>query len=372
MGPGSIPCLILHSPEFASGPMMSPCQSSRCGFTLVTVSRTTGPLRSLMEYLPVWAVVRLFALLPPQFGRHLGGLLGWLFFRLHRRLRSVGLRNLALALPELPTGEHRSILLRQYRYLGWHFAAFCRISRKARQDVASSFRYDGLEHFERAQAAGNGVLILTGHFGAWELSSYYHSLMGHPMGLVARRMDNPRLDQLVRSMRCRHGNWIIPRDQFARGLLEAMHAGRTVGILMDTNMTPPEGIFVPFFGIPACTASGLARIAQRTGAAIVPGFLLWHPEESRYVLHFAPQITAATTGNRAADIEQLTAQCTVVLESWIRRYPDQWLWIHRRWKTRPPGQPPLYGPSAPPASPSAARHSSEIRDIPAQEPSHDQ
>ena len=352
--------------------MLSPGQSPCRGFTLVTVSRTTGPTRSLIEYLPVWAVVRLFALLPPGLARKLGGLLGSLLFRLHRRLRSVGLRNLALALPELPPDEHRRILLRQYRYLGWHFAAFCRISRNTGEHAAPSFRYEGLENFERAQAAGKGVLILTGHFGAWELSSYVHSLMGHPMGLVARRMDNPRLDHLVRSMRCRHGNWIIPRDQFARGLLEAMHAGRSVGVLMDTNMTPPEGIFVPFFGIPACTASGLARIALRTGAAIVPGFLLWHPEESRYVLHFAPQITPETTGDRAADIERLTAQCTAVLESWIRRYPDQWLWIHRRWKTRPPGQPPLYGPSAPPASPSAARHSSEIRDIPAQEPSHDQ
>ena len=311
-------------------------------FTLLAVSRATGPIRSVLEFLPVWAVVRLVALLPHRLSRLLGAALGAVVFRLHARLRRVGERNLALAFPQLSPSERLRILRSQYRHLGWHFAEFCRMTRYTPANSAHWVRYEGFEHFQQAAARGKGVLILTGHFGAWELSSFYHSLMGHPMGLVARRMDNPLLDSLVRSIRCRHGNWTIPRDQFARGLLEAMHAGRAVGILMDTNMTPPEGIFVPFFGVPACTASGLARIALRTGAAIVPGFLLWHPAESRYVLHFAPALEPESTGDRARDIERLTAQCTAVLESWIRRYPDQWLWIHRRWKTRPAGEPSLY------------------------------
>ncbi len=306
------------------------------------MSRATGPIRSLLEFLPVWAVVRLFALLPHRLARHLGALLGAAVCRLHTRLRAVGLRNLALAFPELAPAERLRILRGHYRHLGWHFAEFCRMTRYTPATSADWIRYEGFEHFRQAESVGKGVLILTGHFGAWELSSFYHSLMGHPMGLVARRMDNPLLDRFVRSLRCRHGNWIIPRDQFARGLLEAMHAGRSVGILLDTNMTPPEGIFVPFFGLPACTASGLARIALRTGSAIVPGFLLWHPDESRYVLHFAPALQPESTGDRARDIERLTAQCTAVLESWIRLYPDQWLWMHRRWKTRPAGEPSLY------------------------------
>ncbi len=310
--------------------------------TLLNVPRSTGSVRNFFEFLAVRTIVGLIALLPGSLARRLGAWLGALIFHLHARLRSVGMRNLALALPELGVNEHQRILRRLFTYLGWHFAEFCCSSRFTPQNSASKIRYEGLEHFLRAQSAGKGVLILTGHLGAWELSSYYHSLMGHPMGLVARRLDNPLLESFVRSMRCRHGNWVITRDRFARGILEAMQEGRAVGILMDTNMTPPEGIFVDFFGIPACTASGLARIALRTGAAIVPGFLLWEAAESRYVLHFAPPIQPVITGDRAQDIVALTARCTAVLESWIRRYPDQWLWIHRRWKTRPTGEPSLY------------------------------
>jgi KDO2-lipid IV(A) lauroyltransferase len=162
------------------------------------------------------------------------------------------------------------------------------------------------------------------------------------MGMVIRRLDNRKLDEFVNRIRCMHGNRVLHKDNFARGLLTAMHEGGTVGILMDTNMTPPQGEFVKFFGITACTASGLARVALKTGAAVVPGFMLWEPAEKRYVLHFGPQLHFSETGEGEADVLAATQKCNDVLESWIRRYPDQWLWIHRRWKTRPPGELPLY------------------------------
>jgi KDO2-lipid IV(A) lauroyltransferase len=121
-----------------------------------------------------------------------------------------------------------------------------------------------------------------------------------------------------------------------------MKAGETVGILMDTNMTPPQGVFVDFFGIPACTASGLARIALRTDAAVVPGFTIWDSALGKYRLRFDPAIKLVRTGNDDADAVANTALFTKVIEDYVRRYPDQWLWVHRRWKTRPEGQPPLY------------------------------
>ena len=139
-----------------------------------------------------------------------------------------------------------------------------------------------------------------------------------------------------------HGNRVLHKDDFARGLLMAMRRGETVGILMDTNMTPPQGVFVDFFGHLACTASGLARVALKTGAAVVPGFLLWEAKEQRYVLHFGKCVEVEHTGDAATDILALTQRCTSVIESWVRRYPDQWLWIHRRWKTRPAGEPRIY------------------------------
>jgi len=135
---------------------------------------------------------------------------------------------------------------------------------------------------------------------------------------------------------------VLPKDDFARGLLTAMRQGETVGILMDTNMTPPQGVFVKFFGKQACTASGVARVALKTGAAVLPGFMLWEEAERRYVLHFGPQLVFERTDDDEADIVAATQLCTSVIEKWIRRYPDQWLWIHRRWKTRPAGEAGIY------------------------------
>jgi Kdo2-lipid IVA lauroyltransferase/acyltransferase len=135
---------------------------------------------------------------------------------------------------------------------------------------------------------------------------------------------------------------MIDKDDNVRGLLSAMKSGETVGILMDTNMTPPQGVFVDFFGIPACTASGMARIAMRTDAAVVPGFTIWDPELRKYRLRFDPTLDLIRTGDDDADIIANTARFTKVIEEYVRRYPDQWLWVHRRWKTRPPGEPGLY------------------------------
>jgi KDO2-lipid IV(A) lauroyltransferase len=216
------------------------------------------------------------------------------------------------------------------------------MTRYTAENTRNWMRTEGLEHYLTAQARGKGVLIITGHLGAWELSSFYRSLMGHPMGMIIRNLDNRRLDAYVNGIRCLHGNFVISKDDFGRGLLKAIHAGGTVGILMDTNMTPPQGQFVPFFGVDACTGTGLAHIARQTGAAVLPGFMFWEPSERRYVLRFGPEVEMPRTANRAADILEGTRRATAVIESWIRRYPDQWLWIHRRWKTRPPGEAGLY------------------------------
>jgi KDO2-lipid IV(A) lauroyltransferase len=272
----------------------------------------------------------------------MAALLIWMAFPLLRRLRRVGMRNLEMALPSLSNHEHTLILKGVFRSLGRQLVEFCRMSRYSAENTKDWIRTEGLENYLSAQAQGKGVLVLTGHMGAWELSSFYHSLMGHPMGLVIRRLDNRLLDEYVNSMRSMHGNWVLHKDDFGRGLLKAMRNGETVGILMDTNMTPPQGEFVDFFGTPACTATGLAHIARKTGAAVVPGFMLWEAEEQRYVLHFGPQLDLPLTEDVAADILAATQICTHAIESWIRRYPDQWLWIHRRWKTRPAGEPGLY------------------------------
>jgi Kdo2-lipid IVA lauroyltransferase/acyltransferase len=299
-------------------------------------------MRENLEYWLVVAVARALGLMPRGVARLLADVLAFTVYWSFGRLRRVGWHNLEMAFPERSSKQRRAVLRGVYRHLGWQLVEFCRMARYTPENTRGWMRTEGLNHYLAAQARGKGVLIVTGHLGAWELSSFYHSLMGHPMGMVARRLDNRRLDAFVNGIRCLNGNRVIDKDDFGRGLLQAMRAGQTVGILMDTNMTPPQGAFVKFFGMDACTGTGLAHIARKTGAAVLPGFMLWEPSERRYVLHFGPKIEIPHTEDASADILRGTQLCTSAIESWIRRYPDQWLWIHRRWKTRPPGEPGLY------------------------------
>ncbi len=299
-------------------------------------------MQQKIEYWLVLAVARTLGRMPRGLARWLASGLALLVYLVVARLRRVGERNLELAMPELSLQQRKAILRGVYRHLGWQLVEFCRMPRYTPQNTRNWIRTEGLDNYIAARDRGKGVFVLTGHLGAWELSSFYHSLMGYPMDMVIRRLDNRFLDEYVNGIRCLHGNQVLHKDDFARGLLTAMRAGETVGILMDTNMTPPQGIFANFFGVPACTASGLARVALRTGAAVLPGFLVWEPREGRYVLHFGPELHFTHSDDAEADVLAATQQCNDVLEAWIRRYPDQWLWIHRRWKTRPAGEPGLY------------------------------
>ncbi len=299
-------------------------------------------MRQKLEYALVWLLVKLLGLLPRRAARAVGAAIGWIAFHTLPRLRRVGMKNLALAFPNKSRAERKRILRTLYRSLGWQLAEFCQMPRYTLEQANQFIRYEGLEHYLAARQRGRGVLVLTGHLGAWELSSFYHSLAGYPMSMVIRRLDNPLVDRLVNSIRCQHGNRVLHKNDFARGLIVAMRAKETVGVLMDTNMTPPQGVFVDFFGHAACTASGVARVAQHTGATVVPGFLLWEPAEKRYVLHFLPALQLAHTGDDDQDAIANTQLFTSALEDVIRRWPEQWLWVHRRWKTRPPGEPQMY------------------------------
>ena len=298
--------------------------------------------RNGLEYWAVRTVLGCLRALPRRVARFVGGCIGLAAWAFQPRLRRVGLQNLALAFPERSAGERRRILRASLHALGWQLAEFAQMSRYSADRAQRFIRYEGLQNYLDARAHGRGVFVLTAHLGAWELSSFFHSLMGYPMSMVIRPLDHLRIDRLVNGIRTLHGNRVLPKDHFARGLLKAMHGGETVGILMDTNMTPPQGVFVPFFGKAACTASGLARVALRSGAAVLPGFLLWEPAERGYVLHFGPELTLTSTGEAEADAVANTALFTRTLEGYIRRYPEQWLWVHRRWKTRPAGQESFY------------------------------
>jgi KDO2-lipid IV(A) lauroyltransferase len=299
-------------------------------------------LRQKLEYAPVWLIVKTIGALPRWLARAIGISIAWIVYLFHVRLRHVGMRNLALAFPDKSRRERARILRGEFTSLGRQLAEVCLFPRYTLQNVDKVVVYDGFENFERALARGKGVLFLTGHLGGWEVSSFMHSLHGHPLHIVMRALDNVYLDRFMRHYRTMHGNSTVDKDDFVRGLLSAMKKGETVGILMDTNMTPPQGVFVDFFGIPACTASGMARIALRTDAAVVPGFTVWDSRLRKYRLRFDPAVQLIRTGDDDADAIANTALFTKVIEDYVCHYPDQWLWVHRRWKTRPEGEPPLY------------------------------
>ena len=298
-------------------------------------------MRHRIEYALAWTIVKSVGALPRPLARTAGISLAWSVYFLHRKLRRVGMSNLELAFPERSVSERRNILRGVFTSLGRHAAEVCLFPKYTRENVSKVVVYEGFENFERALARGKGVLFLTGHLGAWELSAFAHSLYGYPLGIVMRPLDNPYLDRLTRRYRTMHGNKTVDKD-FARGLIAAMRQGETVGVLMDTNMIASQGVFVDFFGISACTASGLARVALKTDAAVVPGFTIWDPQLQKYRLRFDPPVKLIRTNDREADVITNTQQFTKVIEDYVRRYPEQWLWVHRRWKTRPVGQKGLY------------------------------
>jgi KDO2-lipid IV(A) lauroyltransferase len=299
-------------------------------------------MRRKLEYAAAWPFIKLLGILPRPLARALAIAISQLVYLFHVRLRQVGMRNLEMAFPEKSEKERKRILRAEFTSLGRQLAELCQFPRYTPENIDEVVIYEQLGNYERAYERRKGVLFLTAHFGGWELSAFAHSLHGHRVNIVMRPMDNPYLDGMLQSYRTMHGNKVVPKDDFVRGLLAAMKAGETVGILMDTNMTPPQGVFVDFFGIPACTASGLARIALRTDAAVVPGFTIWDESLRKYRLRFDPALELVRTGDLEADIVTNTQNFTKVIEGYVRQYPEQWLWVHRRWKTRPAGEKPLY------------------------------
>jgi len=299
--------------------------------------RQRSGLRNFLEYLLALAALKSLEWAPVPLAHRLARGYTRLMDLLLPRLRRVGERNLSLALPDLPPAEHRAILDGVFRSIARLLVAFAKFPSIRRENLDRWIRAEGYEHFENALRAGHGVLFATAHLGNWELSAYAHALLQSPMNVVVRPLDNPLIDALVERRRTLTGNRILGKKDFARSILKALAANEAVGILVDQNAALDAAVFVDFFGVPASAGNSFAKLAHHSGAAVIPGFALWSEEEKRYVLRFGPQIQM--TGDTARDTQAIHSR----LEAVIRAHPDQWLWIHRRWKTRPPGTPPLYG-----------------------------
>jgi Kdo2-lipid IVA lauroyltransferase/acyltransferase len=295
-----------------------------------------------LQYAVAWTFVKTLGALPRPMARALAAGATRLLVLILPKLRKTAEFNLKLAFPDWTETQRRVVMKQMTRNLGWMAAEFARLPQYTKKNIESVIVLDGHENFLAGQSRGKGVLYLTGHIGAWELSSYAHALYGFPLHYMARPLDNAPLDALVNEYRGLSGNKPIYKNEAARLMLRVLKDAGTVGILADQNTMPGEGVFVDFFGIPACTTTGIARIALHTDAAVVPGYAFWDENLRKYRLRFEPPVDLVRTGNTEQDVLENTQRFTKVIEEIVRKYPEQWVWIHARWKNRPKGEPPLY------------------------------
>jgi Kdo2-lipid IVA lauroyltransferase/acyltransferase len=295
-----------------------------------------------LQYAVAWTFVKALGLLPRPVARFVASACTRLLLLFMPKLRKTAEFNLRLAFPEWTEAQRRAVIRQMTRHLGWMAVEFARLPKYSVENIEDAVVLDGHENFLEGKNRGKGVLYLTGHIGAWELSSYAHALYGFPLHYMARPLDNEPLDALVNRYRGLSGNKPIYKNEAARLMLRVLKDCGTVGILADQNTMPDEGVFVDFFGVPACTTTGIARVALHTDAAVVPGYAFWDKDLRKYRLRFEPPVELVRTGDTERDVWENTQRFAKVIEQIIRKYPEQWIWIHARWKNRPKGEPPLY------------------------------
>lgn len=304
--------------------------------------RRRGYLRTYIEYAAAWTILKGATLLPRRLALRFGYALGALAYLVLPHLRRHAAINLRLAFPEKSDRERKRIARGVFRTLGRLLGEVSQFPRLNPENIGSVVQYVGLDNYLNAVAQGRGVIFLTGHIGAWELSVYAHSVYGYPSSFLARRVDNPLVERLAERYRTLYGNRSIDKKNAVRETIKTLKGGGVVGILMDLNASREEGVFCEFFGIPASTTAGLATFAMRTGAVVIPASIIWDEKKKIHHLRFGPPVETTMTGRREEDVLINTARYTKVLEEIIREYPEQWLWIHRRWRTRPEGEPEIY------------------------------
>lgn len=293
-------------------------------------------MRYAIEYGAVVTVRTLACWLPDALVRLWGDAIGTAAYVVDARHRRVALANLAQCFPGRSAAERRAIARRTFRHFGRLLLAMLRFSRLSPAQQAALVDIEGADHVRRAYAQGKGVLFFTGHFGFWELHAVHHGGAYAPIGVLARALDNPKLNALLEEVRGATGNHSIYRQGAVRRVLRTLNDGQGVAILIDQHMHSPDAIEVTFFERPAATTSTLAALALRTGAPVVPVFALPLPGGRYRFVYEAP--VAPPAGDGPAAIHDFTQRCTDVLEMYVRRHPDLWLWMHRRWRNE--GRPP--------------------------------
>jgi len=317
------------------------------------MARKKSKTQIWLEYIPARAIIGFFSILPRKAAVGLGILIAKSVYPFLGGLRRTGTRSLEIAFPEKSADEREQILKKSFQNLGRILGEMSQFPRatpeKLEQLIDIQFETEESINsperiaFEADRAMGRGVILVGPHLGNWEIGVFAFSAFRHPVNYLARPLDNPRIEEMLVNLRTRFGNRPINKTNSVVKAIEILNTnGDHIGVMPDVNAHPKEGVFVPFFGVPACTTSGVAMLALRTNAIIVPMCCVWSEKEQKYKAIYGNRIDPIRTGDRHRDVVETTAAYTYELEKFIRAYPEQWLWIHKRWKTRPPGEKGLY------------------------------
>lgn len=306
------------------------------------MAKDRSPIRNRAELIALKAFVGAIGLMRLDGSVRTGEIIGRLFGEWFPRLHRTALRNLELAFPEMSGSERSRIVVGAFESLGRHLGFFSHFRKFNPDDLRKLVQIVGGEHIYEAKTEGRGVILFTGHFGSWELYNLALPANGFDLNILVRRIDNPLVEEYVDSCRTHFGANTLDKSKSARTMLRILAAGGTLGILADLNAQGTEGVFVDFFGIPAATATGIAKLAIKTNSVVIPTFAVWNKQTRKNVIHVEPPIDYVPGDNSEQSVRDLTQRITNVIEKFVREYPEQWLWIHKRWKTRPAGEVELY------------------------------
>jgi KDO2-lipid IV(A) lauroyltransferase len=301
-----------------------------------------------LEYAAAKLVLDLFGLLPRKAAVGLGILLFRSFYPILGGLRRTGHKSLSIAFPEKPVEEREQLLRSSFQNLGrvlGELSQFPKYSDLEEMfDFGFMFSSEERDEYDRIKDAGGhrGTILVGPHHGNWEIGVFAYSALEHPFHYLARPLDNPKIEELLVRLRTKYGNQPINKRNSVGTSIEILKRDEGLGVLPDVNVQRKDGVFVPFFGVQACTTSGVALLALRTNSLIIPMSCVWDAETKKYKVLYGKILAPVRTGDRHRDIIETTALYTAEIEKFVRDYPGQWMWIHKRWKTRPPGEPDLY------------------------------
>jgi KDO2-lipid IV(A) lauroyltransferase len=303
-----------------------------------------GKLQTFLEYSAAKSVLSGLGMLPGGAAIAIGKSMGRAFYLLAADLRRTAAINLRLAFPD-KSEEERKVLMRAcFDTLGRQLGLFSQFGTRSQEELRDMIEPSGFENLDAAiEKYGQRIILWTAHLGAWELTSFGFSFLGYPITFLVRRIDNPRIEEMVDDVRTRFGNKTLGKLAAARSMLKILRSGEApLGLLFDLNTLEDEAIFVDFFGVPAATSFIVSKLAVRTQAPLIPVFAPWNEDKKKFQLIVKPAVVPEVTGDEEADVRCLTNRLTRITEDLIRQHPGQWLWVHKRWKTRPPGEPSIY------------------------------